>query len=55
MTKGSEASASRLGLTYPRYHNTVMVALENDGITVGDVSNRLLTDPGSVAALKRLE
>ena len=44
-----------LGLTYPQYL-AMLVLWEGDGITVGDLSGRLLTDPGSVTPLlKRLE
>ena len=44
-----------LDLTYTQYI-AMMVLWEGDGITVGDISSRLLTDPGSVTPLlKRLE
>jgi len=44
-----------LGLTYPQYL-TMMVLWERDGMTVGEISTRLLTDPGSLTPLlKRLE
>tara|TARA_R110000868_G_scaffold84334_3_gene237754 strand:- start:217 stop:666 length:450 start_codon:yes stop_codon:yes gene_type:complete len=55
MTKVYKPLLQELGLTYPQYL-TMMVLWEGDGITVGDVSSRLLTDPGSVTPLlKRLE
>lgn len=55
MTKVYKPLLQELGLTYPQYL-TMMVLWEDDGITVGDVSSRLLTDPGSVTPLlKRLE
>lgn len=45
----------RIGLTYPQYL-AMLVLWEGDGITVGDISARLLTDPGSLTPLlKRLE
>ncbi|NWE37529.1 MarR family winged helix-turn-helix transcriptional regulator, partial [Pseudomonas gingeri] len=44
-----------LGLTYPQYL-AMMVLWEEDGLTVGEISTRLLTDPGSLTPLlKRLE
>lgn len=55
MTKVYKPLLQELRLTYPQYL-TMMVLWEDDGITVGDVSSRLLTDPGSVTPLlKRLE
>jgi DNA-binding MarR family transcriptional regulator len=55
MTKVYKPLLQELGLTYPQYL-AMMVLWEGDGITIGDVSNRLLTDPGSVTPLlKRLE
>lgn len=46
----------RIGLTYPQYLAMLVVLWEDDGITVGDISARLLTDPGSLTPLlKRLE
>jgi DNA-binding MarR family transcriptional regulator len=55
MTKVYKPLLQDLGLTYPQYL-VMMVLWEGDGITVGDVSSRLLTDPGSVTPLlKRLE
>jgi hypothetical protein len=44
-----------LGLTYPQYL-AMLVLWEQDGLTVGEISARLLTDPGSLTPLlKRLE
>ena len=44
-----------LGLTYPQYL-AMLVLWEQDGLTVGEISQRLLTDPGSLTPLlKRLE
>ena len=44
-----------IGLTYPQYL-AMMVLWEEDGLTVGEISSRLLTDPGSLTPLlKRLE
>ena len=55
MTKVYKPLLQELGLTYPQYL-AMMVLWEGDGITVGEVSSRLLTDPGSVTPLlKRLE
>lgn len=55
MTKVYKPLLQALGLTYPQYL-AMMVLWENDGLTVGDVSTRLLTDPGSLTPLlKRLE
>ncbi|WP_271407875.1 MarR family winged helix-turn-helix transcriptional regulator [Pseudomonas sp. Q1-7] len=55
MTKVYKPLLQELGLTYPQYL-AMMVLWESDGITVGEISNRLLTDPGSVTPLlKRLE
>ncbi|AAZ35338.1 MarR family transcriptional regulator [Pseudomonas savastanoi pv. phaseolicola] len=55
MTKVYKPLLQALGLTYPQYL-TMMVLWEKDGLTVGDVSTRLLTDPGSLTPLlKRLE
>lgn len=55
MTKVYKPLLQALGLTYPQYL-AMMVLWEQDGLTVGDVSNRLLTDPGSLTPLlKRLE
>ena len=55
MTKVYKPLLQKLGLTYPQYL-AMMVLWERDGITVGDISTRLLTDPGSLTPLlKRLE
>lgn len=55
MTKVYKPLLQALGLTYPQYL-AMMVLWERDGLTVGDISARLLTDPGSLTPLlKRLE
>jgi DNA-binding MarR family transcriptional regulator len=55
MTKVYKPLLQALGLTYPQYL-AMMVLWEQDGITVGEISSRLLTDPGSLTPLlKRLE
>ncbi|MFT5782595.1 MAG: DNA-binding MarR family transcriptional regulator [Pseudomonas sp.] len=55
MTKAYKPLLQALNLTYPQYL-AMLVLWEGDGITVGEVSQRLLTDPGSVTPLlKRLE
>lgn len=55
MTKIYKPLLQPLGLTYPQYL-AMLVLWEQDGITVGDISTRLLTDPGSLTpVLKRLE
>ena len=55
MTKVYKPLLQELGLTYPQYL-AMMVLWESDGITVGEISNRMLTDPGSLTPLlKRLE
>ena len=55
MTKVYKPLLQALGLTYPQYL-AMLVLWERDGLTVGDVSTRLLTDPGSLTPLlKRLE
>lgn len=55
MTKVYKPMLQALGLTYPQYL-AMMVLWEKDGLTVGEISNRLLTDPGSLTPLlKRLE
>jgi DNA-binding MarR family transcriptional regulator len=55
MTKVYKPLLQALGLTYPQYL-AMMVLWKQDGLTVGDVSTRLLTDPGSLTPLlKRLE
>ncbi|MCS4281811.1 DNA-binding MarR family transcriptional regulator [Pseudomonas sp. BIGb0278] len=55
MTKVYKPLLQALGLTYPQYL-AMLVLWEEDGLTVGEISNRLLTDPGSLTPLlKRLE
>ncbi|MBM7059242.1 MarR family transcriptional regulator [Pseudomonas sp. UL073] len=55
MTKVYKPLLQALNLTYPQYL-AMLVLWEEDGITVGELSQRLLTDPGSVTPLlKRLE
>ncbi|MDE1164159.1 MAG: MarR family transcriptional regulator [Pseudomonas sp.] len=55
MTKVYKPLLQALGLTYPQYL-TMLVLWEKDGMTVGEISARLLTDPGSLTPLlKRLE
>ncbi|CAD5110034.1 MarR family winged helix-turn-helix transcriptional regulator [Zestomonas carbonaria] len=55
MTKVYKPLLQALNLTYPQYL-AMLVLWENDGLTVGELSQRLLTDPGSVTPLlKRLE
>ena len=55
MTKLYKPLLDALGLTYPQYL-AMMVLWEEDGLTVGEISSRLLTDPGSLTPLlKRLE
>lgn len=55
MTKVYKPMLQSIGLTYPQYL-AMLVLWEGDGITVGDISARLLTDPGSLTPLlKRLE
>ena len=55
MTKVYKPLLQELGLTYPKYL-AMMVLWEQDGLTVGEISSRLLTDPGSLTPLlKRLE
>ena len=55
MTKAYKPLLQSIGLTYPQYL-AMLVLWEGDGITVGDISARLLTDPGSLTPLlKRLE
>ena len=55
MTKVYKPLLQALGLTYPQYL-AMMVLWERDGLTVGEISARLLTDPGSLTPLlKRLE
>src|SRR3546814_13416723 len=50
MTKVYKPLLQALGLTYPQYL-AMMVLWEKDGLTVGEISNRLLTDPGSLTPL----
>ncbi|MGY2273276.1 MULTISPECIES: MarR family winged helix-turn-helix transcriptional regulator [Pseudomonas] len=55
MTKVYKPLLQALGLTYPQYL-AMMVLWEEDGLTVSEISSRLLTDPGSLTPLlKRLE
>lgn len=55
MTKAYKPLLQALNLTYPQYL-AMLVLWEGDGLTVGEVSMRLLTDPGSLTPLlKRLE
>ncbi|KTC13598.1 MarR family transcriptional regulator [Pseudomonas marginalis ICMP 9505] len=55
MTKVYKPLLQALGLTYPQYL-AMMVLWEEDGLTVGEISSHLLTDPGSLTPLlKRLE
>ena len=55
MTKVYKPLLQSIGLTYPQYL-AMLVLWEGDGITVGEISARLLTDPGSLTPLlKRLE
>lgn len=55
MTKVYKPLLQALGLTYPQYL-AMMVLWERDGLTVSEISTRLLTDPGSLTPLlKRLE
>lgn len=55
MTKVYKPLLQALNLTYPQYL-AMLVLWETDGITVSEISARLLTDPGSVTPLlKRLE
>ncbi|KPA90638.1 MULTISPECIES: MarR family winged helix-turn-helix transcriptional regulator [Pseudomonas] len=55
MTKVYKPLLQALNLTYPQYL-AMIVLWEQDRLTVGEISNRLLTDPGSLTPLlKRLE
>lgn len=55
MTKTYKPLLQELGLTYPQYL-AMLVLWENEGITVSKISERMLTDPGSLTPLlKRLE
>ena len=50
MTKVYKPLLKKLGLTYPQYL-AMLVLWQEDGITVGTLSKRLLTDPGSLTPL----
>lgn len=55
LTKAYKPLLQSIGLTYPQYL-AMLVLWQEDGITVGEISSRLLTDPGSLTPLlKRLE
>jgi len=55
MTKAYKPLLQSIGLTYPQYL-AMLVLWERDGLTVGEISARLLTEPGSLTPLlKRLE
>lgn len=55
MTKVYKPLLQALGLTYPQYL-AMIVLWQKDGLTVGEISAQLLTDPGSLTPLlKRLE
>jgi len=55
MTKAYKPLLQALGLTYPQYL-AMLVLWQQDGLTVGEISHKLLTDPGSLTPLlKRLE
>lgn len=55
LTKIYKPLLQALGLTYPQYL-AMLVLWEQQGLTVSEVSARLLTDPGSLTPLlKRLE
>ena len=55
MTKVYKPLLQALGLTYPQYL-AMLVLWQRDGLTVGEISQHLLTDPGSLTPLlKRLE
>lgn len=55
LTKIYKPLLQELGLTYPQYL-AMLVLWEQEGLTVSEVSARLLTDPGSLTPLlKRLE
>lgn len=51
MTKVYKPLLQELNLTYPQYL-AMLVLWENDGLTVSEVSTRLLTDPGSLTPTK---
>ncbi|XVN20664.1 MarR family transcriptional regulator [Pseudomonas corrugata] len=56
MTKVYKPLLQALGLTYPQYLAMMVLWEKDDGLTVGEISTRLLTDPGSLTPLlKRLE
>ena len=53
--RGYRPMLEALGLTYPQYL-AMLVLWERDDLTVGEISQHLLTDPGSLTPLlKRLE
>ncbi|KAF0865501.1 MarR family winged helix-turn-helix transcriptional regulator [Pseudomonas sp. LD120] len=55
LTKVYKPLLQKLRLTYPQYL-AMLVLWERDGRTVSEISQRLLTDPGSLTPLlKRLE
>lgn len=55
MTKVYKPLLQALNLTYPQYL-AMLVLWEQEGLTVSEISARLLTDPGSLTPLlKRLE
>ncbi len=55
LTKAYKPLLQSIGLTYPQYL-AMLVLWQEDGITVSEISSRLLTDPGSLTPLlKRLE
>ena len=55
LTKVYKPLLRELDLTYPQYL-AMLVLWENEGITVSEISARMLTDPGSLTPLlKRLE
>lgn len=55
MTKAYKPLLQKIDLTFPQYL-VMMVLWEEEGLTVGMLSKRLLTDPGSLTPLlKRLE
>ncbi|MFG6666301.1 MarR family winged helix-turn-helix transcriptional regulator [Halomonas sp. HNIBRBA4712] len=55
MTRVYKPLLKALGLTYPQYL-AMLILWQQDGLTVGALSKRLMTDPGSLTpVLKRLE
>ena len=55
MTKAYKPLLQSIGLTYPQYL-AMLVLWERDGLTVSEISARLMTEPGSLTPLlKRLE